>query len=588
MTLKTHFPFLHNVNAILLLSMALILNSCGLISGGQRTVASKQQVTELSEKEEMEFTRLFFDGNKAKILGDFGEAKKYFQQALRIKPESAAVQFELAKLLAEQGRYNEALQLASSARESDRENIWYAHFVAQLYAETGDFDKSVDIYRDIIKSQPEEYENYFNLAGLLSAQGKFKEALEIFDNLEKQIGPSEDISVQRQMIYLEQGEMDKALLEVSALIDANPAEIRYYGMKAEILQGMNRTEEARELYEMMLFESPDNGLVLLALYELSEKAAQHDKAQEYLLRAFNSRDLGIDIKVNILLNFLAAGEIDKRPELVVNLGNSLENAHPDDAKSYAIQGDILYNLQRFEEAREKFRKAVALDANRPPIWQQILTISSQINDFEAMVSEGEEAMELFPMQPIFYLFHGVALLQLKQVDQAIESLEGGSSLIVDNEGLKAQFYSSLGDAYHELKKHEESDAYYQKALDIDGSNALVLNNYAYYLSLRGVNLDKAEEMAKKANNLAPDTPSFQDTYGWVLHKRGNHRNALFWIEQALNNGAENDPVVLEHYGDVLIVLDRKADAVRAWQQALDAGGNQSELLPKINSQNIGE
>lgn len=584
---RIYAPPLSKRKLMLWATALFMLSGCTLFSGSQSKKAQKEEFT-LSEKDRMDFTRLFFDGNKAKILGDYGKAKKLFEQALKIDPQSAATKFELAKLYAEEGRYMESIFMASEAREGDPHNVWYAHFLAQLYAETGQLDRSVEVFKELIASQPEEYDNYYNLASLLAAQGQYDDALAIYQDLEAIIGPNEEISVQKQLIYLEQDDYERALKEVIGLIDANPSEIRYYGMKAEILLQMGREEEALELYEIMLAESPDNGLVLLALHELYTERGDKDKAESYLKRAFSSTDLNVDLKVNILLNYLSARQFRDRPEFMVALGEKLEAAHPTEAKAFAIQGDILYNLDKFEAAREKFRKAVELDANRPPIWQQILTIDSQLNDFESMARESEAALELFPMQPIFYLFHGVALIQLKKVDEAIEMLESGNALVVDNEGLTAQFYTSLGDAYHEAGNHIKSDESYTKALEIDKANPLVLNNFAYYLSLRGERLEEAEKMAKKANNLAPDEASFQDTYGWVLFMRGNYRNALFWIEEALKNGAENDPVVLDHHGDVLHALGRSADAVRSWQQAIDAGGNEEAIRLKINSVSVGE
>ncbi len=573
---------------VLIASAALAMPSHAQIKKRGKEKAAKLPEVQLNEKERQEFTRYFFDGNKAKILGDYGQAKKYFEKALAIDPSSGATHFELAKLYAERGQFTEAAQMASVARTSDLTNVWYAHFLAQVYAELGNLDASIDVYRDIVKRQPDDYENLFNLANLLSAHGKYKEALDIYGNLESRLGPSEEISVQRQVIYLEKGELDKALKEVNTLIESNPEEIRYLGMKAEILQNMNRPKEAQELYEIMLADSPNNGLVLLALYEMSEQAGEREKAEDYLYRAFRSPELNIDVKVNIMLNYLSGRILRERPDFVIGLGDAMERAHPKEAKAFAIQGDVFYNLGKLEEARDKFRKAVELDANRPPIWQQILTIDSQLNDFTTMRSEGEQALELFPMQPIFYLFTAVAALQQKEAERAAELLESGKALIVDNDAMTAQFWSTLGDAYHELGKNHLSDAAYDQALAIDGSNAVVLNNYAYYLSVRNEKLEKAENMAKKANNLVPNTASFQDTYGWVLYMRGNYRNALFWIEEALKNGADNDPVVLDHYGDVLLVLDRRADAVKAWQRALEAGGKESEILPKIQRNQFGQ
>ncbi len=566
--------------------LCLLLPSCALLSDGSAKQSAPRK--ELNEKERMQFARLFLDGNKAKILGDYSEARKLFVKALDIDPGSGATHFELAKLSAEQGDFEEAIKRTEIARASDLDNVWYAHFLAQLYAEVGKLEESVELYREITRQRPEELENYFNLANLLSASGKYKEALEIFEDIEDRLGPNEELSMQKQLIYLEQKDFKRALKEVEALIDADPSEVRYYGMKAEIYQQMGKDEEALELYELMHRENPGNGLVLLALYEIHRDKGNRDKADDYLKQAFESKELNVDVKVNILLNYLNVKTLKNRRDFIISLGNALEKAHPEEAKSYAIQGDIYYNLNELEKSREKFREAINLDPNRPPIWQQILTLDSQLNDFDAMLSESEQATEYFPVQAIFYLFNGVAHMQKGNLDEAIEALEAGLGLVVDNDALAGQFYASLGDAYHEADRHEESDAAYENALEIDPSNPLVLNNYAYYLSLRSKNLEKAEKMAKKANDLAPNEASFQDTYAWVLYKRGNYRNARFWLEEALKNGGDQDPTVLEHYGDVLHALGQHPDAVRAWQQAIDAGGDEEALLEKIHDESIGQ
>ncbi|MBK7384433.1 MAG: hypothetical protein IPI81_14055, partial [Flavobacteriales bacterium] len=59
---------------------------------------------------------------------------------------------------------------------------------------------------------------------------------------------------------------------------------------------------------------------------------------------------------------------------------------------------------------------------------------------------------------------------------------------------------------------------YDKALARIPDDATTLNNYAYYLSVRGEQLEKAERMSKRSNELAPGQPSYQDTYAWVLFR----------------------------------------------------------------------
>jgi len=567
--------------AILVLSVSLF-SQCAERPVGAKQTNIQPSRTALSPGAERKFTELFFDANRAKILGNFQEAKSLFNEALAIDPGSNAVRFELAKILTDEGNLSRAIDFMKPVVAEDKENIWYAQFLAQLYAETGQTAQSIKLVKEIIENHPDQFEYYFSLGGLLAAEGKYDEALAMYDKLEAQTGPNEELSMQRQLIYMEKGDHTAALKEVDKLIENNPGEIRYYGMKAEILQQSGKKDESKSIYLDMLNIDAGNGLVLLSLYEISRREGDLVSANNYLSRAFESYDLGIDVKVNILLNFLSSGDLKQNQDIITILGEKLEKAHPDEAKAYAIQGDIYYNLGDLGKAREKFRQAVTLDGNRPPIWQQILTINSQLGDFDSLVKESEKSMELFPQQPTFYLFHGVGLLQLQKFEEAIESLNTGKNLVFDNNPLLSQFYASLGDAYFETDNHELSDSSYESALKIDPSNAVVLNNYAYHLSVRNEKLEKAETMAKKANDLRPDQPSFQDTYGWVLYMRGNFQNALFWIEQAIKNGGGNDPVVLDHYGDVLHQVNRNNEAIVQWEAAISAGGDRAVIEMKIN------
>jgi tetratricopeptide (TPR) repeat protein len=565
---------------LLLFSLLLLgITSCKSPSATSKTKGETAQ-GELSEEVKRQLTTLFFDANKAKILGNYAEALNLYKQALTIDKSNAAVEYEIARLFADDGNFPAALSYANNAYEDDPNNVWYGEFLATLYAETGRLDESTQVYQNLLEKNPERYDYYFSLGNLLSAQGKYNEALELYSEMEELIGTSEELALQKQLIYIEQGKYDLALQEVELLIQNNPEEVRLYGMKAEIYERMGKQKDAVAIYEEMLVLDPNNGLVLLSLYEITSQQGD-PKSKQYLRGAFEATDLSIDVKVSILLNYLAQQNLEQQKDEIIPLIESLEKAHPDEAKTYAVQGDVYYALNDFEKARDKFRTAVSLDPNRPPIWQQILAINSTLGDFHSMEEESARAIELFPQQPVFYLFSGVALIQNKSYEEALETLISGRNLVIDNNPLLAQFSASLGDVYHELEDHANSDKSYDEALKYDPNNVVVLNNYAYYLSLRNQNLELAEKMAKKANDLSPNQASFQDTYGWVLFKRGNIQNALFWIEQSLQNGGANDPVVLEHHGDVLEKVNKSAEAVIAWEKAIEAGGDEALLRQKI-------
>lgn len=149
-------------------------------------------------------------------------------------------------------------------------------------------------------------------------------------------------------------------------------------------------------------------------------------------------------------------------------------------------------------------------------------------------------------------------------------------------------YSALGDCYHELQDNKNSDAAYDKSLTYNPDNGYTLNNYAYYLSVRGEQLDKAAQMAKHANSIQANVASFEDTYAWILFKQKNYKEAKAWMEKALAHGKDKSAVQTEHYGDILFYLGDVDTAVQNWKKAKEYGGHSPALDRKINEKKYSE
>jgi tetratricopeptide (TPR) repeat protein len=107
----------------------------------------------------------------------------------------------------------------------------------------------------------------------------------------------------------------------------------------------------------------------------------------------------------------------------------------------------------------------------------------------------------------------------------------------------------------------------------------VLNNYAYYLSLRNERLEKSLEMSARSNELLKNNSSFLDTYAWILFQLKRYSEAQVWIEKALTEGGANSATIVEHSGDILFHLNRADEALKQWQKAAELMAP-SEILKK--------
>jgi tetratricopeptide (TPR) repeat protein len=161
-------------------------------------------------------------------------------------------------------------------------------------------------------------------------------------------------------------------------------------------------------------------------------------------------------------------------------------------------------------------------------------------------------------------------------------------MVVDNNDQLIEFYTNLGDVYNTLKKFEESDKYFGKAYQLDSANITVLNNWAYFLSLRKENLAKAAYMSDKANVLSPGNPSYEDTYAWILFVKGEYSEAKKWIDKAIHDGGATNGTIIEHAGDIEFKLGNVNEAVELWKKAKATGDHSEQIDRKINDRSYYE
>ncbi len=537
---------------------------------------------ELSDEELIKFKFYFHNANKERILGNYEAASNFFMQCIEIAPKEANPYYELAHIYEVNNRYDLALKYVEQAVNLDPNNYWYRILYAHSLQRNGDNDEAIKQYEILIKENPENPDLYFDLGGMQLYGGKYKDAIETFDQLEKMIGITEEISVQKEKIYIKLGDIDKAAREIEKLIQSNPDELRYHNILADLYSANNMSEKAMEIYKKIIELDPNNPYANLSLHDYYKKQGKDKEAFEALKKAFSSEALNIDAKMKILLSYYSATESSNElMQDAYELNKILIKTHPKDAKAYTMYADFLYRDKKLASAQEYYLKAIEYDSSKFAIWSQLMFIESELQDNEALLRDSKKALDLFPNQPIFYFFYGAVNIQKKNFEEATEYLEIGKDYVVGNPALLTQFYANLGDAYNGLKDYEKSDNAYEEALKIDPKNIYVLNNYSYYLSLRGEKLDRAEELSARCNELEPDQFNYQDTYAWILYKQGKYVQAREWLEKAVANGGDKNSVILEHLGDVYAKLNNISKAVEFWKKAKEVDkGDVSEFLDK--------
>jgi tetratricopeptide (TPR) repeat protein len=558
----------------------LILGSCFLTLPS--AFAQDQPGKPMSNADSLEVKTLFFNALREKTIENLPTAVDLFNRVLQIDPKNDAAMYELANLKKLQNDYNTAEQLLEKTVSIAPNNTWYWTALADCYEKTNNIDKLENVFEQLIRLNPDKPDNYFDQANVYYHQKKYDEALQVYDQIEKITGPTDDLMANRQKIYLKQNRIDLAAAQLQKMIDANPSQIKYYLFLSELYSSNSSSEKAMKVLQDAEKIDSKNGLIHLALADIYRDKKDYESSYNELSIAFAIPEVDVDQKIKIVMGYLPKFPDPDAKASALELSRIITVAHPDEARAWALYGDMLLQNGKTNDAKAMYQKSIALNNQVYDVQEQLVRIEIGQNDNDGAIKDGENALSYFPNQAWMNYLVGVAWLQKKDFNKALGYLKNATSLELDDKELLSQGYSALGDCYHALKDNRNSDVAYDKALSYNPDNAFTLNNYAYYLSLRGEQLDRAASMSKHSNDLQPNTASFEDTYAWILFKQRDYAGAKQWIEKALTDDKTNGAVKSEHYGDIMFYLGNVDAAVENWKKA-KANGDASPVLDrKIN------
>lgn len=531
----------------------------------------------------IQIEQLYVEACTQMMRGDYTTSLEQFEEVLSKDPENHAAMFNIAKILMEQRKYDEAIRYSKSAIGLESGNYWYYHLLQQTYEMKGDYANAVTLQEEIVDRFPRKFQDRLKLVELYLRNNQLEKAMTQLESIEEQAGPNPETLLRKYQILSQSRKYEEALAVTDELIRINPAETRYHQLKIETLQKMNRAEEAIAAMEELLDQDPGNAFALLSLAEYYKSVDELDKSDKYLYQAFRNPSIDPEFKMNLisgLLQYVAA-----EPEIlprIKTLAKLFNETHPGSAKAYAIEGKLMSLENKVDSANVLYRKSLELEPSNTDVWLDLLETSLDEPHFERLYKDSGDALEYFPNQERFLFFYGISGSYLGKLRPAANALEKIKRMGIEDRDMMTQVYSELGKIYHQQEKYEDSDYNYEEALKLTPNDPYILNNYAYYLALRNDKLDRAKEMIEKALERNPDQTSYQDTYGWILFQQGAYGDAANWLGKAAQNSSS--PVILEHYGDALFKLGKKDEAISQWKKAIENGAENLNIQLKQQEQ----
>lgn len=529
--------------------------------------------------------KLFIDAIALKTKGENEKAINIFSQILKSKdPEKAPVYYELARIYKSEKKFDDALSNINAAIDLNARNKWYYELKLQLAYNMQDVEEIEATYKSRKAAFPKNTDYNVEFSDFYLTQKKFLEVLKLYDEIESSVGVSKKLNHKKFLIYKGLDEYEKAEKEIRKLIKTFPRESEFYIELAKFKMFYGEEQSALEAYEEGLRNIPNDPYVLneKARYFMNNK--KQSVAYGLYDQVLNNPIFDPKVKLDILKSFIRLGEIDEKAyEKTKQYLRSVSDLHPNSEGVNLLAADFFFRDQKFEESAIYYRTIVTEQPNNYMAWRQLILSYYNATLFEQMRQTADEALSYFPTQPELFLYNGMSLIQLKDYPKAIELLEEGNDFVLSKDkSVKAQFLSALADAHHAAGDHEKSDEYFELTLKLEPNNYYVLNNYAYYLSLRKKNLARAKKLSYQSNMLNPNEASFQDTYGWILYLLNEEEEALEWLTKAIENGGAESGVINEHLGDVYFKMGNIDQAKNYWVKAKELGNHSDELVNKLN------
>lgn len=509
------------------------------------------------------------EATKLFMLGNYPQAVNIYNECIRANPQSDASFYQLARIYLQAGEIQLAKANARQAVSLKPENKWYLQLLADTYQMGQVWDSAILVYQRQLDLDKDNLMLLYKISNLLENSQKYDDALNYLDKIDQRIGISKETSVSRYRIYKATKQDQKALSQLKQAITLSEGEYTLIGMQAEFFRERNFPDSAAYYYKMIYPMHSDDPVVTFSYAEFLMTQNDYGNAGEVLVEAMQNTEIQPRAKTGYLISILQDEELFKLSRPVLDtLVQAYYESSEKNVTTLSVAADVSFKLGQYERSSAMLKGIIRIDSRNYPAYEQLIFCENAIGNLDSVSYYANMAIRYFPDRAIPYLFGGSAAFQKGQYEEAVMLLENGLK-IAEQDQLKLEFYALLAECHERMKAYDKSEELFSKALEIDANNNGIRNNYAYYLALRGKNLNYARDLSKRTVKTEPKNPTYLDTYAWILFKMNKTGRAKRYIEAALEHGGQNNAEILLHYGDILYERGKEKDALAVWKRALE-------------------
>jgi len=549
-----------------------------LISGNLYSQQDKSKKFSDSDKA----LNYFIEGKTLELKYDYIGAVENYRNALKFD-KSSGIYYSLAVVYYKLNKFDESLSEIKNALKLKPDDPDYLETSANIYIVKKDFLKAIAAFERILKLDSNYTYGLYSLARLYQETQMPANALAVYEKITSKIGYDFDVLNKMYEIYIKNKEYDKAADVLESMLKIDPFNAEMKKILANLYLNNKDYEKAKIIYENILSLDHNEKEVQNELVKIYFKLNENDKAFVNFSKVLGKDSLNFLEKIQIgelYYNLISQDESAK--DISKNIFTVINSSYPEEWIPYYYLGVFELMDKNVTGYNEYFDKALLLADTTKDVFVNIGFSLYQEGVSEEALAVLDKGLSVYPDDFRLNFIKGLVLQGSGNEKEAMKYYE---TALISNPG-DINTLSSLALIYDNQKQYEKSVETYEKALKIDPYNALILNNYAYNLSERDIELDKALKMAKIAVEKEPGNASYLDTMGWIYFKMKKYKLAEEFIGKSLEVNP-NSAVVLEHMGDIYNKMKNNTKALKYWKMSLELNPSNENLRGKISNVQIG-
>lgn len=527
------------------------------------------------------FDYFYLEAEKSRLAEDYSSAAELYQHCLDINPNAPEALYNLGLIKFYLREDSAGTAMLRRATELDPGNPWYLETLASIYMSRHDAKQAVPVLEKMATIQRRRSDILSQLASIYKSEGETQKAIDVLERIELLEGKQTQLSAEKYALYMDLGEQEKAFGELQALCDEFP-----HDMNCRVFMGIQymqsgEQEKAWETFQAVRQKEPGNPNLQLAFMDYYETVGDTARCTHLRDSLLLSPDIDSDLRVTLMRGYIDRSRRDT--SLVEPMKKAFDAvlAMPQkDAQLLSLKAAYqIYTKEGEDVVAETMQKILDVDPANQTAMSHLLQYYAKKNDIPAIEDLCRRGVNAYPEELAYHYYLGVSLYQQEKLSEAAEVFRQGLRTRDEEASLElvSDMFAILGDLYHQQNQVQQAFESYDSALVYKDDNISCLNNYAYYLSLRGERLDEAEEMSYRTIKAEPQNTTYLDTYAWILFMKENYTEARIYMDKVVNPEAPEDSIladprlqgnVIEHAGDIYSQLGDNEQALRLWQMAV--------------------